>query len=143
MDDTPFKLALHRREMTDEILACAIDVHRALGPGLLESAYCACLEIEMRTRGMRFAREVAVDIDYRGVLVQNAFRADFIVGGQVVVEVKAIRALESVHEAQVLTYLRLTGLEIGLLLNFHMPSMRKGIRRIVRSRHPLSTPSSS
>ena len=121
------------REVTEGIIGAAIEVHRALGPGLLESAYCACLAHEFTMRGMRFLREVFVDIDYKSLHVPNAYRVDFVVEESVVLEVKAVEALGSAHEAQVLTSLKLMKRDVGLLLNFNEPTLKKGIKRLILS----------
>jgi GxxExxY protein len=128
-------IPLKYKEITYGILSAGSEVHRRLGPGLVESAYGTCLEIALRIRHIPFLREVAVAIDYKGTSIENAFRADFIVDGKVVVEIKSVSSFDKVHEAQVLTYLKLTGLEVGLLLNFNVPALRQGIRRLVRA-HP-------
>ena len=126
-------IPLHYRQLTWEILGASIEVHRTLGPGLVESAYGKCLELELRSRNLAFLREVPVAIAYRGETIENAFRADFIVEGKVVLEIKSVTEINPVHEAQLLTYLRLTRLEVGLLLNFNVAALRQGIRRLVRS----------
>ena len=119
-------------ELTHEIIAAGIEVHRYLGAGLLESAYCACLEHEFELRGVRVAREQPVGLQYKGLVLERAFRADFVVDEKVVVEVKAVDRLEPVHDAQLLTYLKLRCLSVGLVLNFNVPSLRQSIRRLVR-----------
>lgn len=116
---------------TYAIIGAAMAVHRQVGPGLLESAYQACLEEELRHQGIPFVRERPIHLAYRSIQVRNAYRVDFVVAGRVVVEVKAIAEIAPIHEAQLLTYLRLTGLRTGLLINFHAPRLRDGIRRRV------------
>ena len=108
-----------------------MDVHRGFGPGLLESAYCECLCRELSLREVPFAREVALPVEYKGVRLDCSYRLDLLVAGAVVVEVKSIEAILPVHEAQLLTYLRLGGWKIGLLINFNVPVLRQGIRRRV------------
>ena len=120
------------RETTWHIIQCAIEVHRALGPGLLESAYCTCLQREFSLQGLEAERESPVAVEYKGLVVEAAYRADFIIERKVLVEVKSVERLESIHEAQALTYLKLRKLSVGLLLNFNVPSLRQGIRRLVR-----------
>jgi GxxExxY protein len=120
----------HEQELTERIIACAIEVHRALGPGLLESAYVAALCIEFDHRGMQFRREVRVPLQYRGVDL-GEYHVDLIVDSKVVVEVKSVLRLEPVFSAQVLTYLRITGLRVGLLLNFDKSVLKDGIKRFV------------
>ncbi len=116
---------------TEAVIGAAIAVHRALGPGLLESAYEQCMAIEMGARGLNFQEQQRVPLIYRGVPVEAAYRIDFLVEKQVVVELKAVTKLEDVHTAQLITYLKLTGCHAGLLLNFNVPVMRLGIRRVV------------
>lgn len=114
-----------------QLIGAAIDVHRALGPGLLESAYRRCLQLELRARGLHVVAEVPIPIVYRGYRIVPAYRADLVVAGAVIVEIKSAAKLEPVHMAQLLTYLRLTGLGIGYLLNFNSAVLRDGIRRVV------------
>jgi GxxExxY protein len=115
--------------LTYTIINCAIAVHKALGPGLLESAYFACLVVELRSRGLKVELDVKVPIEYRGVTIDCAYRLDILVNGIVVLELKAVAAILPVHEAQVVTYLKLTGKPVGLLLNFNVPVMKDGIKR--------------
>lgn len=117
-------------DLTGAIIGAAIEVHRELGPGLLESAYEACLAWELSERGMTVARQVALPVRYKGVSIDLGYRVDILVNEAVIVELKTVRSLEPVHTAQVLTYLRLSGHRVGLLLNFHTPSLRRGIKRI-------------
>ncbi len=116
-------------DVTNEIIGAAIEVHRALGPGLLESAYAACLDIEFRSRGLVFERENRLAIRYRDQLIENAYRLDFLVAGSVVVEVKSVEEITAVHEAQVISYLKLSGCPVGLLVNFNKRTLAEGIRR--------------
>jgi GxxExxY protein len=116
-------------QLTEQIIAAAIEVHRSLGPGLLENAYEECLCHKLSLRDLRFERQVALPVTYKGVALECAYRMDIVVEGQVVVEIKAVDAVLPVHEAQLLTYLKLSGLKIGLLLNFHEEVLRKGIKR--------------
>ena len=118
-------------EITQRILNCAIEVHRQLGPGLLESAYRACVMREMSLQGLRLTHETAIPVTYKGALLATGYRADLIVEDRVIVELKAVDKLMPIHEAQLLTYLRLSGLHVGLLLNFNVPALRNGIRRMV------------
>ena len=118
-------------KITELILAAAIAVHRELGPGLLESAYQACLEYELVQRKVNFHRQVVVPLNYRGIHIDCGYRLDFLVDQRVVVEVKSVERLMPIHVAQLITYLKLTKSPIGLLLNFNVTSMRQGgIRRI-------------
>jgi GxxExxY protein len=117
-------------ELTELVIGCAIDVHRALGPGLLESVYRDCLVVELAAKGLRVAREHRVPIEYRGQRVRADLRVDLLVDGRLVVEVKALERLHPVHLAQVITYLKLTGCPAGLILNFNATSMRAGVKRL-------------
>jgi len=117
--------------VTASVVDAAIAVHRALGPGLLESAYEGALSIELRARGHDLGVQVRVAAEYRGRPLEGAYRLDLVVDDCVVVELKAVDRVLDVHVAQVLTYLRLTGHRVGLLLNFNVRLMRDGIRRVV------------
>lgn len=119
------------RAITGEIVDAAMHVHSALGPGLLESAYRACLAHELRDRGVRFVAEVPLPVRYRDAVLDVGYRIDFLVEDVVVVEIKAVEKILPVHEAQVLSYLRLNDFRIGLLINFHCKQLRSGIRRFV------------
>ena len=122
---------LYHEAITERIISAAIDVHRALGPGLLESAYQACLARELELSCIPFEREKPLLVQYRGMNVDCGYRLDFIVEGKVVVELKTVDSLEGIHEAQLLTYLKLTGCKVGLLINFNVPLLRDGIVRRV------------
>jgi GxxExxY protein len=117
--------------LSRHVVECAITVHRTLGPGLLESAYRACLLRELELAGLAAESEVPVSIDYRGARVACAYRADIVVEGKVLIELKAVERLLPEHQSQVLTYLKLTKLRLGLLMNFHAPTLRQGLRRFV------------
>jgi len=122
----------HRENaISGAVIGAAIEVHRALGPGLLESAYEACLAYELTERDIPFERQKPIPILYKGVALDAGFRADLLVDGLVVVELKAVDALAPVHEAQVLTYLKLTGCKLGLLINFNVPILKHGLKRLV------------
>jgi GxxExxY protein len=114
-----------------DIVGAAIEVHRALGPGLLESAYEACLGRELSLRGIDFERQVVLPLHYRGLDVDCGYRLDLIVGGLVILEVKSVRRVLPIHKAQVLTYLRLLNLNVGLIINFNVEVLRLGIHRMV------------
>ena len=116
--------------ITGEIVRAAMKVHTVLGPGLLESVYKACLAHELKRRGFQLEREYPVAIDYEELQIDGAYRIDLLVEGRVIVEVKAAKH-HPLYEAQLLSYLRLTGLRVGLLINFCVPSMRDGIKRMV------------
>lgn len=122
--------------LTERIIKAAIEVHRTTGPGLLESIYEAGLAFELQAAGVCCRRQVEVPVYYKRLKTTASFRADFIVEDAVLVELKAVERLLDVHKAQVLTYLRLTGLEVGLLINFNVPVLRSGVRRLVRSSAP-------
>jgi len=117
--------------LSKQIIGAAIEVHRYLGPGLLESAYEECIAYELTQRQILFERQKPVPVVYKDVQLDCGFRVDLLVGGLVVVELKAVEKLAPIHQAQVLTYLKLTGCKLGLLLNFNVPMMRDGIRRLV------------
>jgi GxxExxY protein len=119
------------RILTQQIIGAAIEVHRALGPGLLESAYETCLCHELTLRQIPFDRQKQLPVIYKGIEVECGYILDLLVADTVVVEIKAVEQFLPVHQAQVLSYLRLGGWEIGLLINFHVPVLRQGIRRIV------------
>ncbi|MCB9916445.1 MAG: GxxExxY protein [Planctomycetes bacterium] len=123
---------MQRDPLTERVIACAIEVHRELGPGLLESAYAECLAEELSRSGVRFQRERLQAVRYKGTRLAAAYRLDFVVEERVVVEVKAVERLADVHVAQVLTYLRLSGLPVGLLINFHASKLVEGLKRFVR-----------
>jgi GxxExxY protein len=118
-------------ELTRRIIVAAIEVHRALGPGLLESLYEECLCCELKYQSIAYRRQVTLPVTYRDIRVDGAFRMDVVVEGSVVVEIKAVDRLAPVHEAQLLTYLRLSGLRVGLLMNFHSAVLKDGLRRVV------------
>jgi GxxExxY protein len=119
------------KELTWEIVGAAIEVHRALGPGLLEASYRKCLLHELEARGLAVKAEVPIEIHYKGLHLPAAYRADLVVEGAALVELKAIEKTLPVHEAQILTYLRHTGLRVGLLLNFNVPVLKDGVRRFI------------
>lgn len=122
---------LLHEDLTEAVIGAAIEVHRILGPGLLESAYEECLCHELTLRGIPFRRQVALPIVYKGVHLDCGYRMDLVVGDQVVVEVKTVDKLAPVHEAQLLTYLRLAGKSVGLLFNFHAETLKQGLKRMV------------
>ena len=122
---------LVHEELTEQVIGAAIEVHRELGPGLLESAYEICLCHELRLRGVPFVREEALPIAYKGILLECGYRLDIVASSAVVVEIKSVDRLATIHEAQLLTYLRLSKKKVGLLINFNMPVLRDGIVRRV------------
>jgi len=124
-------MALEFEDLTKKIIGAAIEVHKALGPGLLESAYEACLCHELHLRGLLFKRQQPLPVRYKGVELDCGYVLDIVVDDKVVLELKAVEELLPVHEAQLLSYLRLGGYKIGLLLNFHAPVLKDGLKRMV------------
>ena len=122
---------LHEEGLTRQIIGAGIEVHRKLGPGLLESAYEACLCYEFSLRGIPYTRQVVLPIIYKSKRVDCGYRADVIVADKVVVEVKAVETVTELHKAQLLTYLRITGKKVGLILNFNTVTLKDGIFRLV------------
>lgn len=121
----------NRDALTDQIIGCAIQVHRTLGPGLLESAYEHCLAQELSLQRLSFERQVPLPIEYKGVELECGYRIDLLVEDQVVLELKAVETVLGVHKAQLLSYLKLSGKRTGLLLNFHVELLKHGITRLV------------
>ena len=117
-------------DCSERVIGACIEVHRALGPGLLESTYEECLAHELGLRGLAFERQLPVHVEYKGIALGSGYRIDLLVERSLVVEIKAVERLLPVHEAQVLTYLRLTGVKAGLLVNFHSAVVRTGLRRL-------------
>lgn len=117
--------------ITERVIGVAIEVHRALGPGLMESVYSSCLGEEFRISEIFFEREVHVPVSYRGVQLGCGYKVDFMVERKLIVELKAIARLEPVHSAQLMTYMKLTRCPVGLLLNFNVAVLKDGIRRMV------------
>jgi GxxExxY protein len=118
-------------QITHAIIGAAMEVHRTLGPGLLESAYEECIAREFILRGIKFERQKPVPVVYKDVKLECGYRMDFLVEGDVVVELKAVDAFAPVHEAIVLTYMRLSGRRLGLLINFNVLILKEGIRRFI------------
>jgi len=117
--------------ITERIIGAGINVHRALGPGLLESVYEDCLLIELKEQGILFKNQVGIPLQYKGYEIKHKLVLDIIVENKVIVELKACEKLIPVHDAQLLTYLKLTGCKVGLLMNFNVPVLKSGIKRIV------------
>jgi GxxExxY protein len=117
-------------ELSEQIIGCAIEVHRHLGPGLLESIYESALCFELAAAGLSFKRQIGIPLRYKGHLLSE-HRPDLVVDGSVIVEIKAIERFDRIHVAQMLTYLRVTGLRVGLVLNFNTAMLTSGIRRVV------------
>ena len=122
---------LYEEELTARIIGAAIEVHRALGPGLLESIYQACLAKEFTLRDVKFVEQKPLPVEYKGLRLESGYRLDFLVEDKVVVELKAVDSMHAVHEAQLLTYLKLTGCKVGLLINFNVAVLKNGIVRKV------------
>ena len=124
---------VNSNQLTEAIIRAAIKIHRKLGPGLLESVYETCLVFELKEIGLHVEQQKAVPLVYDGVKLECGFRADIVVDGRIVVEVKSKEALHPVDHAQVLSHLRLLGLQVGLLINFHVVMLKEGIKRIVNN----------
>ena len=118
-------------QLSRRIIGAAIEVHRHLGPGLLESAYEACLAFELRQAGFRVEEQVALPIVYKQVKLDCGYRLDLVVEDDIILEIKAVEKLLPIHEAQLLSYLRLAHKRVGLLMNFHVPVLKSGLKRIV------------
>jgi len=124
--------------LSRQIIGAAIEVHRTLGPGLLESAYSQCLHLELSARNLRFDAQRSIPIVYKGVTIQGAYRIDLIVEDLIVVEVKSVVGILPAFESQVLTYLRLTGCPAGLLINFNVPRLVDGLKRKLNPKAEIS-----
>jgi len=118
-------------ELTERVIGACIEIHKTIGPGLVESAYEECLCHELRLAGLGFERQRPLPVSYKGVHLDCGYRIDLIVEGKLIVELKTVQELLPIHEAQLLTYLKLSGLAVGLLINFNVPALRRGIKRIV------------
>lgn len=118
-------------DLTGQVIGCAIDVHRVLGPGLLESAYEKCLAHELQMNGLRFESQKPLPVRYKGVKLDCGYRLDLVVEDVLIVELKTVEKLQKIHEAQLLTYLRLSGISVGLLINFNESLLKHGIKRFV------------
>jgi len=126
-------VATERQEndISEKIIGAAIEVHKKLGPGLLESAYEECLCCEMQLRGIEFERQVPLSLKYKGVVLDCGYRLDLLVEDKVIVEIKSVEGLEPIHEAQMLTYLKLRNAWLGLIINFNVIMLKDGVRRLV------------
>nr|MBS0038133.1 GxxExxY protein [Saprospiraceae bacterium] len=118
-------------DLSYKIIGCIYKVHAELGPGLLESAYEVCLEYELRNAGLTVERQRALPVIYDEIKLEAGYRIDLVVNNQILLEVKSIEAIAPIHTAQVMTYLKLSGIKLGLLLNFNVQDMKKGINRII------------
>jgi len=124
-------------DLTEKIIGAAIRVHRELGPGLLESAYEACLAYELTDGALKVERQKVLPVVYRGLRLDEGYRLDLLVEDTVIVELKAVSRLDDIHEAQLLSYLRLANKPVGLLVNFHVTRLADGVRRVVNGPHAL------
>jgi GxxExxY protein len=131
MEESSSKGRLVQQQRTFAILGCAIEVHRALGPGLLENAYRQCLVHSLKKRGLHVDQEVPISICFDGQAIEGAFRADLIVDQSVVLELKSVESLLPIHDAQLLTYLKFLNMRVGLLMNFNVPRLMSGVHRFV------------
>lgn len=122
---------MNENEIGERVLGCALAVHKRVGPGLLESAYEACLAHELRRAGIEFQRQLTMPLIYDDEVIETGYRLDLLVANLVVVEVKAVEALVDVHRAQLLSYLKLGGFRLGYLINFNVPLLKRGIIRLV------------
>jgi GxxExxY protein len=127
-------------ELTERIIGACIEIHRSLGPGLLESAYEECLCHELSVAGIAFERQKPLPVYYKDVKLDCGYRLDLVAEARVIVELKAIENLMPIHEAQLLTYLKLSGLTLGLLINFNVPMLKNGVKRIVNNFQNSASP---
>ena len=127
-------------ELTGQVIAACIEVHRHLGPGLLESAYECCVAHELGLRGLRTDRQIQVPLHYNGLALDWGYRLDLVVESRLVLEIKSVERLLPVHQAQVITYLKLMRLPVGLLVNFHVPVLKDGLRRLLNPTFDHSVP---
>ena len=121
----------HMNKLSGAVIGCAIEVHKVLGPGLLESAYEECLCVELRQRKIPFERQKQLPIKYKGNELDCGYRLDLVIDGKLILELKACNVIEPIHEAQLMTYLKLAGINTGLLINFNVPVLKDGIKRLV------------
>jgi GxxExxY protein len=122
---------LEHQTLTETIIGLAIEVHRTVGPGLLESVYAKCMALELAHAGISFETQVTMPVIYKGLTIPLGFRADVVVENTIILEIKAVAALLHAHESQLLTYLRMSHLRVGLLMNFHAPRLKDGLRRFI------------
>jgi GxxExxY protein len=127
-------------ELTERVIGACIEIHRSLGPGLLESAYEECLCHELSVAGIGFERQKPLPVRYKNVKLDCGYRLDLVVEQKVIVELKTVESLLPIHEAQLLTYLKLSGLSLGLLINFNVPVLKSGIKRIVNNFQDSASP---
>ena len=120
---------MERDPLTEKVIGCAIEVHRALGPGLLESAYQQCLAHELKLRGIPFLAEHPIPVEYKGIRLDCGYRIDLLVEDRLILELKSVDAITGIHAAQLLTYMKMTGISTGLLINFNVCKLADGIQR--------------
>ena len=120
-------------DLTGQIIGAAIEVHRTLGPGLLESAYEACLEYELRDQGLTVERQKPLPLTYKGIALDTGYRLDLLVNEKVIIELKSVDRLVPIHQAQLLSYLKQSGLNVGLLINFNVKVLKDGVQRVVNN----------
>ena len=118
-------------ELSNRVIGCAIEVHRELGPGLLESTYEQCLAHELKLRGIGFRLQHAQPVEYKGILLDCGYRIDIIVEDELILELKSVEEIRGIHQAQLLTYMKLAGVKTGLLINFNVTKLKTGIKRFV------------
>lgn len=118
-------------KLSNQIIGSAIEIHRNLGPGLLEAAYQQCLAYELSSNDIEFTLEHPIPLKYKNIAIDCAFRADIVVSNSIIIELKSVDKLLPIHEAQLMTYLKLTGLKLGLLINFNVPLLKDGIKRMI------------
>ncbi len=122
---------MNENELSNLIIGAALSIHRDIGPGLLESVYEECFDFELRERDLKFERQKHIPLIYKNIKLEGAFRADFIIENKIIVELKAVESIANTHKSQLLTYLKLTGLKLGLLINFNNSLLKDGIHRVV------------
>lgn len=118
-------------ELSNRVLGCALEVHRTLGPGLLESSYEQALAYELEQAGIEFQRQLELPVRYKGLTLEGHYRVDLLIDGQLIIELKAVDKLSEIHSAQILTYMKLAGIKVGLLINFNQNLLKDGIKRFV------------
>ena len=128
------------KELTERVIGACIEIHRALGPGLLEAAYEECLCYELSQTGLKFERQKSLPVHYKDVKLDCGYRLDLVVEEKIIIELKAVESLLPIHEAQLLTYLKLSGLTLGLLINFNVAMLKQGIKRIVNNFQDSASP---
>ena len=125
---------MNNKDLTGSVIGAAIEVHKALGPGLLESAYEECLCRELDLRKIHYKRQKEIPIEYKGIELDCGYRADILVEDKLLLELKACESIEKIHEAQLLTYLKLTNIDLGLLINFNVPILKEGLKRLINTK---------